>query len=528
MQKKQAKIILFFLWVTLTITASSAHKTPPPSFKHPISLSKTGTKAHKKLPLQTISSHPYLFALGTASIGLLVISCISLWNSHKTKTEEPPCQTATAREGTFSNFDNERKKEPWKTEEDILKIAQGLEETLKKELQNYASPSQKDFSEKIKTLQEETAADQLQTGLFCHAIIPNNAQLYMHADLHGDSGPIEAMLNHLEDQKLFDPKTGIISGNAYVAFLGDYIDRGPESLKNLWLLWQLKQRNPEHVFLIRGNHETTWICSTNGFFANIITICNATGPKDLELLEIIYPIHQKIFDTFCNAFALLPIVTCIDRGCIKNNRLALLHGGINPKKKVATFGNNISYNKNKTYFTVPTDVNSYLWSDFFSEDNEQEKFIENQRGAGYILYKNNVANWMKSNDVKTIFHGHDQKNKRYKNKTGKEIWLFTQGKWRGLGSRWDDTALVLNVAPNTGYYSQKGGGYYYNYGTFICIKPKPANVISTQLPTNPQFASNTRAQELTTLPDYILEPIYFKPVSPHTIVPYDQIMLKVT
>jgi len=42
--------------------------------------------------------------------------------------------------------------------------------------------------------------------------------------------------------------------NALVVFLGDYVDRGPDSIKTLEVLIEAKKENPEWIFL-RGNHD---------------------------------------------------------------------------------------------------------------------------------------------------------------------------------------------------------------------------------------------------------------------------------
>ena len=41
---------------------------------------------------------------------------------------------------------------------------------------------------------------------------------------------------------------------ALAVFLGDYVDRGPDSIKTLEVLIEAKKQNPEWIFL-RGNHD---------------------------------------------------------------------------------------------------------------------------------------------------------------------------------------------------------------------------------------------------------------------------------
>jgi hypothetical protein len=42
-------------------------------------------------------------------------------------------------------------------------------------------------------------------------------------------------------------------------FLGDYADRGGKGLEVLFLLLAMKLLHPQHVDLLRGNHETSQV-----------------------------------------------------------------------------------------------------------------------------------------------------------------------------------------------------------------------------------------------------------------------------
>ncbi|MEM2373821.1 MAG: metallophosphoesterase, partial [Thermoproteota archaeon] len=63
-------------------------------------------------------------------------------------------------------------------------------------------------------------------------------------DTHGDFESSKYVFDN------FDPKQYTL------IFLGDYVDRGPQQLKNVTFLFQKKLETPDKVILLRGNHET--------------------------------------------------------------------------------------------------------------------------------------------------------------------------------------------------------------------------------------------------------------------------------
>lgn len=49
-------------------------------------------------------------------------------------------------------------------------------------------------------------------------------------------------------------------------FMGDYIDRGQYGIETICLLYCLKIKYPNRIFLLRGNHESASISKIYGFY----------------------------------------------------------------------------------------------------------------------------------------------------------------------------------------------------------------------------------------------------------------------
>lgn len=66
-------------------------------------------------------------------------------------------------------------------------------------------------------------------------------------DTHGDLEASRLVWDHFEDE--------VRNGNAYLVFLGDYVDRGDRSKENVNFLLSKKEENPEDLVLLMGNHD---------------------------------------------------------------------------------------------------------------------------------------------------------------------------------------------------------------------------------------------------------------------------------
>ena len=108
--------------------------------------------------------------------------------------------------------------------------------------------------------------------------------------------------------KLFE--YGGYPGDTNYLFLGDYIDRGKQSIECICLLLAYKIKHPENFFLLRGNHECSSINRIYGFYDECRRRYNV-----------------RLWKAFTDLFNFLPVAALID------DRIFCMHGGLSPSVK---------------------------------------------------------------------------------------------------------------------------------------------------------------------------------------------------
>lgn len=98
--------------------------------------------------------------------------------------------------------------------------------------------------------------------------------------------------------------------DANYLFLGDYVDRGKQSLEVIILMLVYKSLYPENFFMLRGSHECAAITRIYGFYDECKRRYNI-----------------KIWRAFIDVFNRLPFCATVD------DKIFCVHGGLSPEMK---------------------------------------------------------------------------------------------------------------------------------------------------------------------------------------------------
>merc|ERR1712013_544106 len=165
--------------------------------------------------------------------------------------------------------------------------------------------------------------------------------------------------------------------DANYLFLGDYVDRGKQSLESICLLLAYKIKYPENFFILRGNHECASINRIYGFFD-----------------ECKRRYTMRLWKTFTDCFNCLPVAAIVDE------KIFCMHGGLSPELK--------SFEQVRRIMR-PTDVPDsgllcdLLWSD---PDKDTMGWGENDRGVSFTFGAEVVAKFLHKHDFDLICRAH--------------------------------------------------------------------------------------------------------------------------
>jgi len=160
-------------------------------------------------------------------------------------------------------------------------------------------------------------------------------------------------------------------------FLGDYVDRGKQSLETICLLLAYKIKYPENFFLLRGNHECASINRIYGFYDECKRRYNI-----------------RLWKTFTDCFNCMPVAAIIDE------KIFCVHGGLSPDLETMEKVRRIPR---------PTDVPDQgllcdlLWSD---PEKQISGWGDNDRGVSFTFGADVVTSFLEKFDLDLICRAH--------------------------------------------------------------------------------------------------------------------------
>lgn len=259
-------------------------------------------------------------------------------------------------------------------------------------------------------------------------------------------------------------------------FLGDYVDRGKQSLEVVCLLFAYKIKYPENFFLLRGNHECAGINRIYGFYD-----------------ECRRRFSVKMWKQFCNTFNCLPCCAVID------DKIICMHGGLSPE---------LSQMEQIANIARPCDVPDtgllcdILWSDpdpsitvrivyrltavrcHFPRSNDPHHNVisrsyyllqgwgENDRGVSFTFGGDVVRQFLRRHDLDLVVRAHQVVEDGYEFFAGRElVTIFSApnycGEFDNAGAMMtvDDTLMCSFQILKPASASQQRGAYGGRQGT---------------------------------------------------------------
>ena len=192
-------------------------------------------------------------------------------------------------------------------------------------------------------------------------------------DIHGDLLTMHGILEEINYKKfLSSPFNKLI-------FLGDYVDRGSNSLGVLYELCSLKQEYPGSVILMRGNHEAVveFPFPSHDLPSKIIEVFGTLGETYEKILKL---------------FQMLALAVIIE------GRVFLVHGGL-PVRIGRDFRESIARSAFDKQGSVLEDL---LWND----PRPIEKWERSRRRYGLHFGRLVSKTFLEQSNTRAVIRGH--------------------------------------------------------------------------------------------------------------------------
>lgn len=174
-------------------------------------------------------------------------------------------------------------------------------------------------------------------------VVKKDKNTYVVGDIHGNADQLSALITKIEEQ---------IRRDDIIVFLGDYIDRGPDTKDVISQLIALRRRYGKRMIFLRGNHEqwfaktyaertsTSWILGMEG----LSTVRSYSSEAESLIIDEIRSLGIRLFQeekiellSYKRLFDSMPedhidfLVSGL-KNYYEENDLICSHSGINPDR----------------------------------------------------------------------------------------------------------------------------------------------------------------------------------------------------
>lgn len=195
-------------------------------------------------------------------------------------------------------------------------------------------------------------------------------------------------------------------------FMGDFVDRGYNSVETFQLLLLLKIRYPSSITLLRGNHESRQITQVYGFYDECLRKYGNANP---------WKYCTEIFDY-------------LTLSAIVENSIFCVHGGLSPDMKLLDQIRTINRVQEIPHEGPFGDL---VWSD----PDDIDTWAVSPRGAGWLFGERPTKHFSQLNGLELIARAHQLVQEGYK-------YMFCEG---GAGEKKPGLLVTVWSAPNYCY-----------------------------------------------------------------------------
>jgi protein phosphatase len=242
------------------------------------------------------------------------------------------------------------------------------------------------------------------------ALLKLRSPIKIFGNTHGQLGDLMKIFEHFGAPCDIMYK-GDIDGFGYL-FLGDYVDFGKFNIELVCLLFALKLKYPDQIYMLRGHHEDRKVNRIFGFAEE----CVSKMGDDLEDIE------NSVFHKINNVFDHLPLAAVVE------DQIFCVHGGI---------GQTLRRIEEILNLEKPIDINhdpasnndkiilDLLWSDPVMNETDLQDMPNPSRDIfqkGYIIKYGiqRTRKFLAENNLRMIIRSHEPVGDGYE-KIGNEI-----------------------------------------------------------------------------------------------------------